>query len=82
MQLFRMCRDAADTKLNTRASCLPSWSSKGFSNLFLQPLPLANLKGLGHLFMVTARSLVTANHQRRCGIYSSPATRRPLLQQR
>ena len=53
MQFFRMCRDAADNKLNTRASGLPSWCSKGFSNCFLQSLPLANLKGLGHLFMVT-----------------------------
>jgi len=56
MQFFRMCRDAADRKLNPRASDLPSWSSKGPSNCFLQPLPLANLKGLGHLFMVTAAS--------------------------
>ena len=36
MQFFRMCtcRDAADNKLNTRASDLPSWSSKGFSDFF------------------------------------------------
>ena len=57
MQFFRMCRDAADSKLNTRASGLPSWFSKGVSNLFLQSLSLANLKGLGHLFMVTAASI-------------------------
>ena len=50
MQFFRMCRDAADNKLNARASDLSSWSSKGFSNFFLQSLSLANLKGLGHLF--------------------------------
>ena len=58
MQFFRMCRDAADSKLNARASGLPSWSSKGLSAFFLQSLSLAiaNLyKGLGHLFMVTAR---------------------------
>ena len=30
---------------------LNSWSSKGFSNFFLQLLWLANLKGLGHLFV-------------------------------
>ena len=58
MQFFRMCRDAADNKLNTRASDLSSWSSKlkGFSdyNVFLQSLSLASLKGLGHLFMVAA----------------------------
>ena len=36
MQFFMMCRDAADNKLNTRASHLSSWSSKGFSNFFLQ----------------------------------------------
>ena len=47
MQFFRMCRDAVDSKLNTRASGLSSWSSKGFSNFFLQSLSLANLKGLG-----------------------------------
>ena len=62
MQFFWMCRDAADNKLNTRASDLSSWSSKGFSNFFLQSLPvsLANLKGLGHLFMVTAASIRAA----------------------
>ena len=62
VQFFRMCRDAADNKLNTslRASGLSSWSSKGLSNGFLQSLPLANLKGLGHLFMVTAASIRAA----------------------
>jgi|TARA_B110000285_G_C15068790_1_gene586735 hypothetical protein len=60
MQFFRMCRDAADNKLNARASDLSSWSSKGFSNFFLQSLSLANLKGLGHLFMVTAASIRAA----------------------
>ena len=35
MQFFRMCRDAADDKLNARARDLPSGSSKGLSNLFL-----------------------------------------------
>ena len=38
MQFFRMCRDAADNKLNARASGLSSWSSKRFSNCFLQSL--------------------------------------------
>ena len=62
MQFFRMCRDAADmyNKLNTRASDLSSWSSKGFSIVFLKSLSLANLKGLGHLFMVTAASIRAA----------------------
>ena len=60
MQFFRMCRDAADNELNARASGLSSWSSKGFSNSFLQSLPLANLKGLGHLCMVTAASIRAA----------------------
>ena len=62
VQFFRMCRDAADSKLNARASGLSSWSScsKGFSNFFLQSLSLANLKGLGHLFMVTAASIRAA----------------------
>ena len=59
-QFFRMCRDEVDNKLNTRASDLSSWSSKGFSNFFLQSLSLANLKGLGHLFMVTAASIRAA----------------------
>ena len=31
IQFFRMCWDATDSKLNARASGLPSWSSKGFS---------------------------------------------------
>ena len=60
MQFVRMCRDAADNKLNARASDLSSWSSKGFSNFFLQSLSLANLKGLVHLFMVTAASIRAA----------------------
>ena len=53
-----MCRDAADNKLNARASDLSScqWSSKGFSDFFLQSLSLANLKGLGHLFTDLVRS--------------------------
>ena len=38
MQFFRMRRDASDNKLNTRVSGLPSWSSKGISNFFLQSL--------------------------------------------
>ena len=49
MQFFRMCRDAADKKLNARASGLSSWSSKGFSKSFLQSLSLANLNGLDHV---------------------------------
>ena len=47
MQFFSMCRDAADNKLNARASGLSSWSSKGSSSFFLQSLSLANLKSLG-----------------------------------
>ena len=60
MQFFRMCWDAANNKLNARASSLSSWSSKGFSNFFLQSLSSANLKGPGHLFMVTAASICAA----------------------
>ena len=60
VQFFRMCRDAANSKLNTRASGLSSWSSTGFSNFFLQSLSLANLKGLGNLCMVTAASIRAA----------------------
>ena len=62
MRFFRMCtcrpRDAAYNKLNTRASDLrvPSWSSKGPSNVFMQSLTSAILEGLGHLFMVTVAS--------------------------
>ena len=36
MQFFRMHPDAADSKINARASDLSSWSSKGLSNFFLQ----------------------------------------------
>ena len=62
VQFFKISRDAAGSKLNTRASGLPSWSRKGPSNFPLQSLPLANLKGLGHLFMhmATAASIRTA----------------------
>ena len=52
---------AAGSELNARASGLSSWSSKGLSSFFLQSLSLAianlKLKGLGHLFMVTAASV-------------------------
>ena len=34
-----------------------TWSSRGVLNFFLQSLSLANLKGLGHLYMVTAAGL-------------------------
>ena len=54
MQFSRMFGDASDNRLNARASDLSSWSSKGPSNFFLQSLSLANLKGLGHLFVVAA----------------------------
>ena len=37
-----------------------SWSSKAFSNVFLQSLSLAHLKGLVYLFMVTAASIRAA----------------------
>ena len=62
MQFFKVRRDASDNKLNTRASGLPFWPSKGHrpSNFFLQSLPLASLKGLGHLFMVTAAGICAA----------------------
>ena len=40
MQFARMRRDAADSKLNTRASDLSSWPSKGSSNFSLQSLSL------------------------------------------
>ena len=43
-QLFGMCRDAADNKLNTRASGLSSWPGKGPSTFFLQSLSLAMSK--------------------------------------
>ena len=60
VQFCRMCQNTADSKLHARASGLSSWSSKGLSNFFLQSLSLANLKGLGHLFMVTAASIRAA----------------------
>ena len=60
MRFFRMCGDAADNKLNARASGLPSWSSKRLSIFSLQHLPLANPKGPAHLFMVTAASIRAA----------------------
>ena len=46
MQFSRMCRGAAlaDNKVNARASGLPSWSSKGPSDYFLQSPSVGNLK--------------------------------------
>ena len=61
MQFFRMCRDAADSKLNARVSDLSSWSTKGFSNCFLQSLSLANLKGLAHLLNNLQTETTTGN---------------------
>ena len=55
-----MCRDAADNKLNARASDLSSWSSKGFSNFFLKSLSLSNLKRIGHPVIMTAASIRAA----------------------
>ena len=60
MQFFGMCRDAPDSKLIAGAGGLSSCSSKGISRFFLQGPPLANLRGLGHLFMVTAASIRAA----------------------
>ena len=34
MQFFKMCQDAADNKLNARASDLSSWSSKRLSHFY------------------------------------------------
>ena len=60
MEFFRRCRKKALNKLHVKETEASTWSSRGFSNFFLQSLSLANLKGLGHLYMVTAAGLRAA----------------------
>ena len=54
MEHFRRCRKIAKNKLTNEQDSVSTWSSKGFSNFFLQSLSVANLKGQGHFFMVAA----------------------------
>ena len=51
---FRRCRELVKNQLNSQQDSVSTWSSRGFSNYFLQALSVANLKGLGHFFMVAA----------------------------
>jgi len=54
MEHFRRCRKIAKNKLTNEQDSVSTWSSKGFSNFFLQSISVANLKGQGHFFMVAA----------------------------
>ena len=39
-------------ELNASEEAESSWSSRGFSNFYYQRISVANLKGLGHFFLV------------------------------
>ena len=57
MEHFRRCRKLVSNKLTVHQSEISTWSSRGFSNFFLQALSVANVKGLGHFFMIAANIL-------------------------
>ena len=59
MQHFRRCRKLVKNKLSDQQDEVSTWSSRGFSNFFLQALSVANVKGIGHFFM-TAASVIRA----------------------
>ena len=54
MEHFRRCRSLVKNCLSPQQDSVSTWSSLGFSNFFLQKLSVANLKGLGHFFMIAA----------------------------
>ena len=54
---FRRCRTLVKNRLSHQQDAISTWSSRGFSNYFLQALSVANLKGLGHFFMVAANAI-------------------------
>ena len=54
MQHFQRCRRIAVNELAPQQDDVSTWSSRGFSNFYLQSLSVANCKGLGHFFMVAA----------------------------
>ena len=53
-ELFQRCRKIAVNQLSPHQDEFSTWSSRGFSNYYLQTISVANLKGLGHFFMTTA----------------------------
>ena len=57
MDHFRRCRKLVKNRLSPHQDEVSTWSSRGFSNFFLQAISVANLKGIGHLFMVAANIL-------------------------
>jgi len=57
MEHFRHCRSLVKNRLSCYQDSVSTWSSRGFSNYFLQAFSVANLKGLGHFFMVAASTI-------------------------
>ena len=49
-------------ELNASEEAESSWSSRGFSNFYYQRISVANLKGLGHLFLVAEALLRSAGN--------------------
>ena len=54
---FRKCRKRAENQLSPALDAVSTWSSRGFSNFFKQPISVATVKGLGHFYMVAATLL-------------------------
>ena len=49
-------------ELNASEEAESSWSSRGFSNFYYQRISVANLKGLGHFFLVAEALLRSAGN--------------------
>ena len=81
-ELFQRCRKIAVNQLSPQLDEVSTWSSRGFSNYYLQTISVANLKGLGlglgHFFMATV-ALIRASQTPRPRTYSPRAPRRVRL---
>ena len=53
---------AATFELDASEEAESSWSSRGFSNFYYQRISVANLKGLGHFFLVAEALLRSAGN--------------------
>ena len=57
MGFFKECRKKVSNGLGDRDAARATWSSRGFSNFYLQPFSVANLKGQVHFFANAAAIL-------------------------
>ena len=61
-KFFHAIIKKVNNELNASEEAESSWSSRGFSNYYYQRISVANLKGLGHFFMVAEALLRTAGN--------------------